>query len=259
MEKKYELTDDAKQEVGGDGFPDFLYRIKALRDFECNGAQIHTGDPGGYVESEDNLSHEGSCWVFDDAKVYDSAKVYGDACVSNSAEVSAYAEVYDQAIVGDYACVSGFAKVYGCAKVFDMGYVIGHSDVSGDARVSGTSTVIDSIASDSAYITGDSCISKGAIVKGNPIVKGNAIVSGNARICGDAVVEASGDFIVFHIWWNDKNERYTWTRSNNKWNGWSGPITAEEMIARGYEDCPTSGWRFEQIVRYVNEIRNEEI
>lgn len=253
MEKKYELTDEVIRETGGDGFPAFLYRIKALRDFECNGAQIHTGDLGGYVESEDNLSHEGSCWVFDDAKVYDSAKVYGDACVSNSAEVSAYAQVYDQAIVGDYAVVSGQAKVYDSAKVFEMGYVIGHSDVSGEVGVSGTSTVIDSIASGYAYITGDSYISEGAIVSGS------ANVSGDARICDDAVVETSGDFIVFHIWWSDKNERCTWTRSNNKWNGWDGSITAEEMIAKGYEDSPASGRRFEEIVRYVNEIRTERL
>lgn len=251
MEKKYELTNDERGVVGGNGFPASLHRIKALRDFECSGIQIRTGDLGGYIESEDNLSHEGSCWVFDDARVFDSARVSGDACVSESAEVSAYAEVYGQAIVSDQSVVSGYAKVYGEAKVSDMGYVIGHSDVSGDAGVSGTSTVVDSIASDSAYITGDSYISKGAVVRGN------AIVSGNAIICGDAVVEASGDFIVFHIWWNDKNQRYTWTRSNNKWNTWGKSITAEEMIAKGYEDSPTSGWRLEQIVRYVNEIRNE--
>lgn len=253
MEKKYELTDDVIRETGGDGAPAFLYRIKALRDFECRGTSVHAGDLGGYIECEDNLSHDGSCWIFDDAKVYDSAKVYGDACVLYSAEVSAYAEVYDQAVVGDYAVVSGLAKVYGIAKVIDMGYVLGHSDVSGAVCVSGTSTVDNSIVSDSAYITGDSCVRRGAVVRGN------AIVSGDAIICGDAVVEASGDFIVFHIWWNDKNQRYTWTRSNNKWNNWNGPITAEEMISRGYEDCPASGMRFKQIVQYVNEIREESL
>ena len=253
MEKKYELTDDVIRETGRDGYPAFLYRIKALRDFKCGGTCVHAGDLGGYIESEDNLSHEGSCWVFDDAKVYDSARVSDDACVSVTAEVSAYAEVYDQAVVSDYAVVRGHAKVYGAAKVFEMGYVIGHSEVSGEVCVSGTSTVDDSIVSDSAYITGDSNISKGAVVRGK------ATVSGNAIICGDAVVETSGDFIVFHIWWNDKTQRYTWTRSNNKWNTWGGSITAEEMISRGYEDCPTSGMRFEQIVRYVNGIRNEEI
>lgn len=109
------------------------------------------------------------------------------------------------------------------------------------------------LLSNSAYVTGDSYVSKGAIVRGD------AIISGNAIIHGDAVVEERGDFIVFDIWWSTKNERYTWTRSNNKWNSWSRSFTAEEMIARGYEDSPTSGWRYEEIVRYVNEIRNEEI
>lgn len=253
MEKKYELTDEVIRETGGDGFPAFLYRIKALRDFVCNGTSVHAGDLGGYVESEDNLSHEGTCWVFGDARVYDSAKVYDDACISDSAEVSAYAEVYGKAIVSDYAVVSGLAKVYGTAKVFEMAYVIDHSDVSGEVGVSGTSTVIDSIANGYGYITGNSYISEGAIVSGG------AYVSGDAIICGDAVIETSGDFIVFHIWWSDKNERCTWTRSNNKWNGWDGSITAEEMIAKGYEDSPASGRRYEEIVKYVNEIRNEEI
>lgn len=251
MEKKYELTDDVIQWTGDDWSPIFLYRIKALRDFKCKGTPVRAGDLGGYVECEDNLSHEGTCWVFDDAKVYDSAKVYGDACVSDSADVSAYAEVYGQAVVSDNAVVSGLAKVYDSAKVFEMGYVIGRSDVSGEVGISGTSTVSDSIASGYAYITGDSYISEGAIVSGN--------VRGDAIICGDAVIETSGDFIVFHIWWSDKNERYTWTRSNNKWNGWSGPITAEEMIAKGYEDSPASGRRFEQLVQYVNEIRDERL
>ncbi len=253
MEKKYELTDDVREVVGGDGFPAFLYRIKALKDFECSGVQIRTGDLGGYIEGEDNLSHEGTCWVFNDARVFDSARVSGDACVSESAEVSAYAEVYGQAIVSDQSVVSGYAKVYGEAKVSEMGYVIGHSDVSGDAGVSGTSTVVDSTVSDSAYITGDSYISKGAIVRGD------AIVSGNAIIHGDAVVEERGDFIVFHIWWSAKNERYTWTKSNNKWNTWGRSITAEEMIAKGYEDSHASGRRYEEIVRYVNEIREEKL
>jgi hypothetical protein len=50
MKKKYELI---KSDIPG------LYRIKAVRDF----SDVKKGDIGGYVESEDNLSHEGDCWV----------------------------------------------------------------------------------------------------------------------------------------------------------------------------------------------------
>lgn len=253
MEKKYELTDDVREVVGGDGFPAFLYRIKALRDFECNGAQIHTGDLGGYVESEDNLSHEGTCWVFDDAKVYDSAKVYGDACVMDLADVSCHVEIYGQARVTDQARVDGFAKVYDKACICEVASVFGPSMIYGSASISGASMVASSVVCDFSFVTG------GAMVEDGAIVRGSANVHGDAMICGDAVIEKNGDFIVFDIWWSDMNERYTWTRSNNKWNGWHGAITAEEMIAKGYADSPASGRRYEEIVRYVNEIRAEEI
>ena len=59
MEKKYRLLENDTITVSGRT----LYRIEALRDF----ADVRIGDRGGYVESEKNLSHEGDCWVYDDA------------------------------------------------------------------------------------------------------------------------------------------------------------------------------------------------
>ena len=50
-----------------------LYRVKALKDF----GNVKKGDMGGYIESEKNLSHEGTCWGYDDAWVF------GDAIVSD--------------------------------------------------------------------------------------------------------------------------------------------------------------------------------
>jgi hypothetical protein len=58
MNLKYELTDETKQ-CGGKT----LYRIKALKDF----SDVKSGDLGGWVESEDNLSQQGECWVYGDA------------------------------------------------------------------------------------------------------------------------------------------------------------------------------------------------
>ena len=55
--KKYELVKEDSIVV--DGFK--LFRIRALRDFFV----IKAGDLGGYVESEDNLSHEGYAWIYD--------------------------------------------------------------------------------------------------------------------------------------------------------------------------------------------------
>ena len=78
-EKKYELTDETIQHNGRT-----LYRIRALTNV-CDG--VKKGDLGGYVEKESNLSHEGRCWIFDDAKVYDDAEIIDNAKVYNNAQV----------------------------------------------------------------------------------------------------------------------------------------------------------------------------
>lgn len=79
MSKKYKLTDETINLNGAT-----LYRIEALKDF----GEIKKGDKGGFIESEDNLSHEGNAWVYDDACVYGTARVTDDACVCGDAEIS---------------------------------------------------------------------------------------------------------------------------------------------------------------------------
>ncbi len=76
--KKYELTSETKVEYGVT-----FYRIKALVAFN----DVNPGDLGGFVENENNLSHEGKAWVYGDAEVYGNAEVYGDAEVYGNAEV----------------------------------------------------------------------------------------------------------------------------------------------------------------------------
>lgn len=89
MEKKYRLLEDDTVLVDGRT----LYRIIALRDF----ADVKTGDKGGYVESENNLSQSCDSWVYNDAKVYDDAVVYGDAKVYGDAVICGDAEISDKA------------------------------------------------------------------------------------------------------------------------------------------------------------------
>ena len=54
-----------------------LYRIKAIKDF----GGVSSGQLGGFVEKEENLSAYDDAWVFDNASVYDDARVYGNARV----------------------------------------------------------------------------------------------------------------------------------------------------------------------------------
>ena len=104
MEKKYKLTDETIDVEGK-----ALYRIEALKDF----CEIKNGDKGGFIESENNLAHEGNAWVYDDACVYDNAFVTDDAIVYDNARV------YNDARLTDDACVCGTARVYDNDWVYD--------------------------------------------------------------------------------------------------------------------------------------------
>lgn len=85
--KKYELTG-----IRGTNrlcIPERTQRIRALRDINNPGMPlIRAGDLGGFVESEENLSQEGECWVAADAVVYDQAKVSDNALVTDEAHVN---------------------------------------------------------------------------------------------------------------------------------------------------------------------------
>src|SRR5271166_2532820 len=104
--KKYELTTET---ISPFGRP--LYRIRALVPFGA----VKAGDLGGYIESENNLSHEGEAWVFDKAWVFEEARVFEDA------------RVFDKAQVYGKALVFGNALVFNEARVFDRAQVFGDS------------------------------------------------------------------------------------------------------------------------------------
>lgn len=101
MNKKYEFTGETLELYGIT-----LHRIRAVKDFELmDGSKVHAGDLGGWIETEDNLSHDGSAWVAD------SARVAGDARVGGNARVYGNAQVYGDAQVGGDARVSSDAGI----------------------------------------------------------------------------------------------------------------------------------------------------
>ena len=116
MSKKFELTTNTKIFLGRK-----LFQIKALVSF----GNVEAGELGGYIEKEENLSHNGNAWVCGNAKVYGDAKVCGNAEVCGDAKVCGNAEV------------CGDAKVYGDAWVCGDAWVYGNAEVCGDAKVCG--------------------------------------------------------------------------------------------------------------------------
>ena len=112
--KKFELTTESKTNWFGKN----LFRIKACIDFvTTSGDKIHAGDLGGYVEKEQNLSHDGKAWVCG------NAEVCGDAEVCGNAKVCGDAKVWDNAKVWSDAKVYGDAEVCGDANIFSTEHI----------------------------------------------------------------------------------------------------------------------------------------
>ena len=64
--RKYEITKECK--ILSNGV--ILHQIKALVKIELGALTIQPGDLGGWIEKEENLSHDGTAWVFGDARVF---------------------------------------------------------------------------------------------------------------------------------------------------------------------------------------------
>ena len=185
-EKKYELIPSDKEG---------LYRVKALKCFN----DVKKGDIGGYVQGENNLSHDGNCWIYDNAVVRDNARIYNNA------------------IIEDYAAVCHDAKIWGDARILHCAQVYGNAEVCGDAVVCNSANVYHN-----ARVFGNAIIRDNAIVRGDArifdyvIVCDNAEVRGEVNVCGDAMISSDKDYIVFKNWWSS-GRYFTWTRSNNMW------------------------------------------
>lgn len=153
MNKKYKLTNETVIVNGT-----ILYRIQATKDF----GHVKAGDLGGFIGSEDNLSHYDNCWI------------HGDSQVFENAQVSENAQIYGYVRVSENAHIFGAARVYEYARVFGNAWVYSKAQVSGHVWLCGNAHIF-----------------------GHAHVYGNACVSENAWVCGDAWV--SGEMCSAHI------------------------------------------------------------
>ena len=143
--KKYLLTDESVM-IG----ERTLYRIQATRNF----GNVKCGELGGWVESEENLSHEGECWIYNEAKVLEEAIIKEDARIFNHSTISGKAQVFGQAAIFDFVKVSGDTKIFDKArlfenatisegaKVFENAMIFDQATISGEAKVFGKAKLL---------------------------------------------------------------------------------------------------------------------
>lgn len=126
IQKKYRFTEET-MEIRGH----IIHRIKAVKDF----GYIKKGSLGGWIEKEENLSHDDNCWVDNNAKIFGNAKVSENARIFGDALVYGNAKISGNAIVGDNAKISGNAKLFDNAVVYYNAVVYGNSIVCGNTVV----------------------------------------------------------------------------------------------------------------------------
>lgn len=168
-----------------------LWRIQSAKDFvnSSTNEKISKGELGGWIGSDENLSHSGTCWVADGAMVYDSA------WLSSDAQVMDYAEVYDSADVSGRAIVGARAKVYDRASVRGNTSIVGHSCVYGNAcvygdvfaygktRIGGSAEVGGSIRFEGAVnILDNSEINAAGLISGDIVLEGRSYIKGSVTI-----------------------------------------------------------------------------
>lgn len=224
-----------------------LYRIEAVRDF----GRIKKGQRGGYIENEKNLSHEGDCWIHDDAKVYDQAEVSGNARIMDNVQICEHAKVYG------YAEILDNVQIYGNAEVFDTAGVYGDSEVYGEAKIYGNASISNkSLVYGSAQVYGNTKVFGNAQVYQEARIYGDAEVGYQAEIKGHAEISKNGDYYVGKNIWSS-GRSFTYTRSNRMWAVGCFYGTSTELIDKANLDTLVSGREYERIVNYIEAMYND--
>lgn len=153
MKKKYELVPDNFIIHKGEK----IFRIRALIDFN----DVQAGMLGGFVSGEHNLSQNGYCWIYDDAKVIDGAHVTGNCIIANKAVVYENAHLSGEVWICDKAAIHGDSIIRHNSRIYD------------NAEITGK-----------AVIDGDSCIKGESYIAGNAVIRNSDIF--NASITGEA-------------------------------------------------------------------------
>jgi len=96
--QKYEFTGEVKKVSVYDC--DRIYgvdvrQVRAIRDF----GTVHTGDIGGWISSEYNLSHTGTCWIGPNIAITENGMVLHDAICRGDGVISGRSLICENAVI----------------------------------------------------------------------------------------------------------------------------------------------------------------
>ena len=184
--KKYELTDITKEYKGKT-----LYRIRALKDFK--GVKI--GDLGGWVETENNLSQKGECWIYDDAICMDNARMYNNAEMHHNTKMYDNSIMYNNSKIYHNSTMHNNSKMYDCSKMYDYSAMYNYSAMYdntiisdrsrmyNDAKMHNNAKIYDnSVMYDKSKLFDNSRMRNNSIMYDNSAMYGCGALNGNAEL-----------------------------------------------------------------------------
>ena len=124
--RKYEITDITME------FEErTLYRIRALKNFR----NVKAGDLGGWVSGKHNLSQEGDCWIYDEAKCMDNARMYHNSAMYNNAVMCDFSEMHGCSEMHNYSAMLDNSRMYNCSAMYDNSRMYNDSKMYSNSRM----------------------------------------------------------------------------------------------------------------------------
>lgn len=184
-----------------------MYRIQALKDIPRHG--VKSGQIGGYVSSSGILSHQGDCWIGEDAKAYGNVQVLDNALLTNSTRVitrngiskkiiiSGDVKIRENAYVGldalpgsvNSSLISGYVDISGFAIVQSPCVIEGRVRIYGSAQFEMNCSILNN-----ARVGGNVKVGNGTVITENSHLYGDATVGDNCEVTGDSIL--SGDIRI---------------------------------------------------------------
>ena len=124
--RKYEITDITME------FEErTLYRVRALKNFR----NVKAGDLGGWVSGKHNLSQEGECWIYDEAKCMDNARMYHNSAMYNNAVMCDFSEMHGCSEMHNYSAMLDNSRMYNCSAMYDNSRMYNDSKMYSNSRM----------------------------------------------------------------------------------------------------------------------------
>ena len=232
MNKKYMILEDEAIKFEGRK----LYRIQALKDF----GDVEKGQKGGYIQSERNLSHEGNCWIYNNAKAMDNSMVTDDATMFDNASM------HDCATMRGHASMHNFASMHGNTSIHDHSRMYDRSSIHDYASMHNCASIHDySRMHDHSMMHGRSR------VHGNSILFHFVYLNANVK---DAILESNNDFIEFNYVGKSKRiviylKKEKLININNCFIGNVDEL--EERVSKKYGDKETN---YHDVIRMIRAL-----